>query len=369
MIAAVLAIAVLQQPTYFLQTFPNPSGNNGWEEYVMAVDVMEAGGGRVREEYRKNLASSRNVAKRFARVVELVKQGNRKPLRYPWSNDAFETDERHPMVSFGDVGLILTTHIGVEFASGNPNQAVDALTEALTFAQRTSSNQIIDALVSGVTYGYAFRELNDNLSRLSLSNARELVKVFDRYAQGEQPLIAALRSEFEMHKAAVPRFLNYIESDRDLHWDAPTQLASLTNEEKRRLVPLILSSLEQRQSKMLEMFQREERFWEHQSEEHEDPIVAYTLDYFSNELLPRIIIRYRTQFRLAALHCRIIEFKRTHNRWPERLEELGGRDAWYDPASGGPFFYAKLTDQSYTLYSLGTPETGRIDLVWRGPPQ
>jgi hypothetical protein len=116
---------------------------------------------------------------------------------------------------------------------------------------------------------------------------------------------------------------------------------------------------------MLEMFKREERFWKTEKAIDPEPMVQYTLKYFSDDRLPQTALRYRTRFRLAALHCRIIEFKRKYNRWPEHLEELGGREVWYDPASGGPFYFAKLTDQSYALHSLGTPETGRIDLSLR----
>ncbi|MEO7453871.1 MAG: hypothetical protein ABIV13_03810 [Fimbriimonadales bacterium] len=37
---AVIAMMLAQQPTFFSQTFPNPTANNGWEQYAMAADIV-----------------------------------------------------------------------------------------------------------------------------------------------------------------------------------------------------------------------------------------------------------------------------------------------------------------------------------------
>jgi hypothetical protein len=135
-----------------------------------------------------------------------------------------------------------------------------------------------------------------------------------------------------------------------------------------RYVAQIQRELSELEARELEMFKREERFWKMDETHYDDPLIEGAMELLYLPLSDKAA-RVQTQLRLAAIHCRIIEFKRTHNRWPIALTELGGREVWYDPASGGPFYYAVLSDQSYTLYSLGTPETGRIDLRYQGPPR
>jgi hypothetical protein len=153
-------------------------------------------------------------------------------------------------------------------------------------------------------------------------------------------------------------------SEESEYWSPPAELLALSPARRAEYVKRIREEFRKLEEQVDPVFAREERYWKFDPF-HKDPIIDYALKTTVLDSTPQTAARYRTQFRLAALHCRIIEFKRTLNRWPDKLEELGGREVWYDPASGGPFYYANLTEQSYTLYSLGTPETGRIDLVWR----
>ena len=42
MIAAIVAVCAIQQGSLFARTFPNPTGSNGWEEYMMAADIVSS---------------------------------------------------------------------------------------------------------------------------------------------------------------------------------------------------------------------------------------------------------------------------------------------------------------------------------------
>jgi hypothetical protein len=366
MIATIVLLMLLQQPSFFEQSFPFPTGNNGWEEYTMAVDVLRGRRDGLRD--RQDLSKSRALVNEFSKVIHLVRAGNKKSLAFPWESNAFMVDERHPLHRFGDVGFIMASRIGVEFAAGNPAAAVEAIEDALAFADRTGRNQAIDGIVAARTLDNVFDSLTENLHKLSGAAARNLTIVFERYVAAPQALIDGLVNEYDNAIAAVPQLLEYRPEDEERFGEVMARIKALTADDRLRLIPIIRSALRGHRESMLEMFKREERFWKAEKPTDPEPMVQYTLKYFSDDGLPQTALRYRTRFRLAALHCRIIEFKRKNNRWPEKLEELGGSKVWYDPASGGPFFYARLTEQSYVLYSLGTSETGRIDLVNRWQP-
>src|SRR5687768_5530356 len=100
MITAIVALAIAQQPSYFVATFPNPTGNNGWEEYTRALDLVRGLGAR--SALANGLVESRNLNSKTLDAVDLVRAGNRKPLVYPWKLDLIEIDDRNPSILFVD---------------------------------------------------------------------------------------------------------------------------------------------------------------------------------------------------------------------------------------------------------------------------
>ncbi len=78
------------------------------------------------------------------------------------------------------------------------------------------------------------------------------------------------------------------------------------------------------------------------------------------------ILRHRAQLRLLRLHARIIQYRWETGGLPKTLEELKlPKDETADPLSGKPFQYLPK-DRTYRLLSLGIPETGEIELRYRG---
>jgi hypothetical protein len=73
----------------------------------------------------------------------------------------------------------------------------------------------------------------------------------------------------------------------------------------------------------------------------------------------------RSQLRLIRLHCAVIDFHWEHNKLPLSLEELPNQSVSNDPLTNGKFYYERLKNGGYALWSLGTGKTGRIELVYR----
>jgi hypothetical protein len=233
----------------------------------------------------------------------------------------------------------------------------------IDFSDRISDGGWIDTMRSEASQQIAFARLRDALPKLGVAAAANLRIFFDDLVRGESPFVNAMKKLVGEEIAEARERLDEIAVETE-YWSPPKKLVALSASQRNEYAERIRDEFRALENQIAPLFALEERFWKFDPAS-KDPIIDYALRTSVLGRTPRIAVRRRTQLRLAALHCRIIEFKRTYNRWPNALTELGGRDVWYDPASGGPFFYARLSDQSYTLYSRGTPETGRIDLAWR----
>lgn len=372
--AAVVVIAFAQQPSFFAAAFPNPTGANGWEEYVMASDIMsspEANRAVNRFDldtgtWDDSIESARATIRKYGNACDLIRIGNEKPLVYPWKEDEYGMPDDPVGMGYSRLVKLLRDEIRVNFADGKPKAATDSILTGVVFARRYSRGSMIEALRGSAWYAIISASFGRHLQSLDVASVRKLRLEFESQAAETPPFVRALIADFERDRTAAQEVFDNLEGDSEF-FEVPDAMIRATSAQKAIHLAQIDKEIVNIQSRMRAMFQREERFWLDPGSEHPDPIVRYAIDRTLYARMPMLAARNRTQLRLAALHCRIIEFKRTHNRWPNALAELGGREIWYDPASGGPFFYAKLTEQSYTLYSLGTPETGRIDLVWRGP--
>jgi len=364
---ALIAVAMMQQGPFFAAAFPNPTGANGWEEYVMAVDIVEARAADrlvnyyYYNDWKESMEADRLALEQLGRACDLVRAGNRKRL----DNRPAVVESIEFRGGLSNVVRLLRLEARVRFGEGKSDAGCESIIAAIDFADRVSDGGWIDVMSAHAKHQIALGSVRDGLPTLSLASAKKLRSLFEAKAGAVSPFVEAVKAEIREKVADMATYLADI-SEESEYWSPPAELVALSPAGRADYVKRISEEFQKLEQQIDPIFAREERFWKFDSV-HTDPIIDYALSSTILESTPQIAARYQTQFRLAALHCRVMEFKRTHNRWPNALTELGGREVWYDPASGGPFFYAKLTDQSYTCYSLGTAETGRIDLVWRGP--
>jgi hypothetical protein len=174
-------------------------------------------------------------------------------------------------------------------------------------------------------------------------------------------MIEGYFDDFRRWYGLAPTVLLY--PDAGLEEEVPEHIRTLTAAEIESASQQAIRAMHEIEKKAREMFKREERFWLEPNLEHENAAVAYVLSSLPTAMTAPIV-RNRTQLRLAEMHCHVMLFKRQHNRFPASLAELGNDVKNYDPTTGGPYFYERVSQQSYVLYSLGTVETGRIDLIY-----
>ena len=372
MIAAIIAtFCLIEQGSLSSRFFPVPTGENGWEEYLRAVDIVSKKEANRLVNYifylepqnNGSLQGDRVALKALKEACDLVREGNRKKLKPLHMAD---DPDVNILVSRGQTNLakLFVMEIRAGKASGKPDSAAQSLIDSMTYSNRLGSS-LLDVLSANARNALLLSALEDLLPKLSREGAGRLASYFDGIVRAPSPYIGALKLEFAEIVRDPEKHLSEMSEDSE-YWTSPEKMSALSPEQRRNYARMIANEFRALSTQIDQVFAKEERFWK-LNLSREDPIIEHALLPQLYENIPSLAVRVRTQFRLAALHCRIVEFKRTHNRFPVDLGELVLGDTAYDPASGGPFFYARLTEQSYTLYSLGTAETGRIDLRWRRP--
>lgn len=358
--------AITQQGSYFERTFPNPTGRNGWEEYLMAADIARssnATGLLMGNAELSRLENDQIVIRELKRALNLVRAGNRKPITYPFTYEEFSIGPFVELAQIKQLGHALVAEAFVNLADGNPKTAARAITDAFVIGRRVAVGPRTSGLVSIAMEAIAFRALYMNLHRLDEESLENLAEVFGKAARELSPMIEMYFQEFEEWSRFVPDMLLQPE-EFTMGEEVPGAVRNLKAAEIEAVTQKVLAAMKTIKDSARVMFARQERFWIEPKPEHEDPTVAFVLDNLPGAFT-HIIVRNRTQLRLAEVHCRLMLHKRRHNSFPAKLSELGDERFAYDSTTGSPYYYARLSDHSYTLYSLGTSETGRIDLIYR----
>jgi hypothetical protein len=265
------------------------------------------------------------------------------------------------------VSEIMSMNARVRFADGDPAGATNDLMALLEFSERGNGSLLIEVL-NGAFFdrGLAYETLRTGLHQLSLEDCHRLRRYFESEAAKPAPEIASSRDELSAVVADVPKIFDQIVKLED--WaEIPPEMRELNADQKEYYVEKIRAGLVRYQSEIDAMFAEGERNWRDMSFSDSDPIVEFAVNYYKPFIMWDFALKGRTRLRLAALHCRIMAYKRRNNRFPSAIDELGPAETLLDPASGGSFVYEKFSEQSYRLYSRGNDYSGPIDLEWGTP--
>jgi hypothetical protein len=362
----VAAMLFAQGGAYFKANFPNPTGANGYEEYMAAADMFLGPAiEKVFEEYHrdKKLSDARSLVIRFAAVLRLARAGNAKNRIPPWTSANFSERGRHPLIELLYVADVLVANSRVRFADGHPDSAVDALFDLFRFSKRGEEFSIEALTGAHYEHGLAYEQLATGFHQLSLNGCKRLRQYFESAAAEFPAVVTAARADLPEIIADVPKVF-----DRLLEYegwvDMPAGIKTLSPEQREFYVGRIRTGLQEFQEQIDEMFAKDESQWLDHRYADNDPIVEFAVNYLKSFTMWDFALTSRTRLRLAALHCRVIEYKRRFNRLPIWITQFAPPESIRDPANGGPFVYEKLSEQSYRLYSNGNEHSGPIDLQW-----
>ena len=139
----VAAIVLLQQPSLYATAFPNPTGDNGWEEYLMAADIVSTTAADRLINYKYyleprnegNIDGERNAVRALGRACDLVRTGNKKKLSPLQLSDDEDTNIAFSKGT-GNIAKLFIMESRVRFASGRPDSGSESIIDGMTFGNR-----------------------------------------------------------------------------------------------------------------------------------------------------------------------------------------------------------------------------------------
>jgi hypothetical protein len=360
MISVVAAVA-LAQGGYYAKLFPTPSGSNGYEEFVLAADIIESADSEIVWSVESlDLKASRELVARYGSALTLIERGITKPLTAPWDVADPELPHIGVIIQLISASELLENKIKVQLADGKPASASSSYMTALRFSDRSSPADLMESLSGTLEREFHLKRFAQAVHQLPLADVIEIRNNLQRLAQITPKLVSAWRLQLPVTIREIEKYLSRERNPEESEF--PTHIVEMNVEQRAAFRDTVAAAIVEYQSQLDAMFGREERSWHDIKYSNPDPLVEYVVSNLYPFPSAEMALIDRTRLRLAAHYCSVIEFKRVRNRLPESLVEIGPTEKFFDPASGEQFVYRKNTEQSFFIYSKGNEWTGPIHL-------
>jgi hypothetical protein len=317
----------------------------------------------------------RIVSAQCSKILALVKQGNAKPASYP---NKLGLETRLPELrQFREIGFALVTKAQVDFADGRVNQGFETLLDVLVFSDRISfCGPMVFNLTGRVMSGTAVRTLFEHLPMASLPTAWDIQRTAGSLSADTNPWAVSLESEL---KVMVPEVLDRLKDPQmiaDISEDESigVDLKALSAEQMESVRKELGFCLPQYYTELLKVTDLPESQWVGASNKIRDrtsPQNQFALRIFdtvvpnTSRAIVQELVR-RTHLRLLRVVGAVVEYRWTNGYYPGALTQLRDPSIAHDPLTGGEFAYQRVPG-SFTVFSEGTEDTGKIGLDWTAP--
>lgn len=362
-----------------------PTGRNGYEEYLMACDSLTSSGaaaeiGRLNEPNSQGsyLSRCRSIAAKSAPALQWVRAGNFKPVFDPRTKVGMAT-EFPELFQLRNLARAAVCDADVRFAEGDTAGGVDSLLAALECSDNFCRFTLIGGLVGIASDQIVLVRFASLWQQVSQRDCRTIRIRVDRLLAKPSSVRDILASEFrisaDVFRTELPR-AESLESILGVEGEEMTdserhlleQWKSLPPAERVRIGARLAEAMDAYSARFLQVVSGPESRWKAPERPPLSALEDMLFDTFApayNLAITRFAAR-RTQFRLLRLHAAIDEFRFEHGQLPESLEKLGApREYLDDPLSGKPFAYEPQARNQYRLYSFGSEATGQVELAYR----
>ncbi len=422
--AILFSISVAQQQPIPIskQVCPEPTGKNGYEDYLYAADISNSqeyrnfgsweiyvadlargGSWPKKDEDGKDLpipkapgrltsSSSqldlrRTKAKQFDRILELVRAGNQKPCFYP--KEEIDNLTVFPeLVHFKTIAKFIVTSAYVSFAEGRTSEGTEKLFSGLEFAQQIADGPLISDLVAIASRAIIFAQFEEALPQLSVLDCQRIIQSTKALLKRPPPYAKAIDWERKSTLSAFDRIgknpekaIEELGGEIDSQNAGFTALAGFAPEKRMAAIQTAKTAISVQYQSMIDRVNgpesrwikpvKEERGFEHPAEKEWSPedvgmmMVSIFTPVFSQALT--VEARSRTQLRLLLLNARVLEYRWLNAALPKKLADAAPIDELKDPFSGIEFKYELQGRNGYRLYSKGFGDGGEIELRYRRP--
>lgn len=355
---------------YYHWLFPYPTGQNAYEDYVLACGLLmgprfgvfqdwspkqyehlleqekEAAAPvaaeqaalanalkpMAEEKIRKQLILAlvnktqldvwRIETQEFGKALTYVQNGNLKPLIDPRS-DIGPTTLFPELSGFKNVSRFVGNVAHVDFADGRSDDAITALADVMTQNQRINDSTLISALVSIACQSISFAALDRSRFAWSYSNAKRIEAFADQLLSQPSPMPRVLEREFQMSMSAMkdlykkplsPDAVVGVLGDSDRVDQSVKSMANLKGADLDRMVATYSSLLAARYKTMASRFTGDEARWIEPDEEPPPPPTGQTPEAIAEQLISIMQPAFTPTSNALARHRTQVRLLRLHAR-------------------------------------------------------
>jgi len=356
----------------FRQVIPNPTGQNGYEELVLAGERLQASKLYLQAKEKwpdLSLEQKRLVLadKPVTDALRLLRQGLAKPVMSPRTDFSFET-LLPELQTFRDLGRVLAMQQYLQLADGRTSDAIATARTCLHLGQVVQTDTLISGLI-GVAIGtIGIKALGAHLNQLSARDCEQLYRVALEALTAPDPQPRLLAIEHEITRRTLQQCVAKVKEsgasgikailglDDASAAAADAYLRTLPPAELDRLAQDMLTRLDRHEQRRQDELRKAP--WQRQRLDEEFAGDGSVAARFVAGFLPavdRVGERYtqdQAHLRMLACHCAILRYRWERDRLPQSLEELRLGELALDPFTGQPLEYL-AKGRRYTLTSVG----------------
>lgn len=363
------------QRTPYQQLFPQPTGQNGYEEIVLAGmaarDTERRTGFTVGREatltQRRQFLGEREVR----RALSLLRQGLAKPIQSPHQNADFST-LMPDLALVRALARVLAVEEYVHLADGRTAAAIDAMADGLRLARVVSGTFLIGGLVGAASESLVLTPIATYRDQFCVRDCTRLLLLVRQFLEAPDPLLYALEMERRTATQSIPDLLRQgfeeltdgiVPTDEEGNPDAAVR-AHIAELERLRSNPAAAEEF------TAQVRQRINAALDRQIAWHRDPSSALPTpeaptgadlaDFFAGLVTPvygnasRRFAESRIRLQLVGVHAAIRRYRWEHERLPASLDELRLKGLEIDPYTRQQFVYRpKDGGADYELASAG----------------
>lgn len=356
----------------FRQVIPQPTGQNGYEELVLAGERLQASALYLQAKERGtnlSLAEKRQVLadKPVADALRLLRLGLAKPVMSPRTDLSFET-MLPELQTFRDLGRVLAMQQYVLLADGRTGEAIGIARICVRLGQVVQTDTLISGLVGVVIGTMGIKALGAHLDQLSARDCEQLYRVTLEALSVPDPQPRLLAIEHAVTRRTLQECLARVKQNgasgiqKILGLDdqnvaaVDAYLSTLPPAELDRLAEEMLTRLDRHEQLLQDELRKPQ--WLRRRLDGEFASDGSVAAKFVQNFLPsidRVGERYtqdQAHLRLLACHCVILRYRWEHDRLPQSLDELRLGELALDPFTGRPLEYV-VKGRHYSLQSVG----------------
>lgn len=349
------------------------TGNNGYEELVMAADLTTANAAFNEMQQLPapgpTLAIIRKTLEQpdLVRAHALLKLGLSKPVGTPRSKIDDET-VLPELAGFRNLARMMGYQLYVDFADGRISRAIDTLRDCLRFGYVVQTDSLVSGLVGVAVDAIAIRPIDEHLEQLSAGDCDHLLTVVREWLRLPDPSTGILNSErlaianlLRKYRSNPAKLIEQISADpQSEEYKKSTAMLAMFNQNPGSVGTVF----DQAGAKMSAHFDRlmaeqKKAPWERQElpKMEDDSPAGRLCGMLGDSTLGSMVLdKYayeQARVQMLGVYAAIRRFRWENRMLPASLAILNLGGLAIDPFTGKQFNYKPINDKDFELGSAG----------------